>query len=297
MITMSSAMRLSFLNRSVIIVGLLLSLAGCSALRFAYNQAPDLVYWWLDAYVDFEDEQTPPARQAINQWFEWHRHSQLPDYIAQLTKLQAEVMQPTSAAQLCRWWDDVQRHRDLVVDQAVIKLAPLATTLTPGQIEKIERRYSKTNKDFRKDYLQEDLQERRKAGVRRVVERSETLYGRVNDEQREIIVRQIAGSPFDPQRWNTERRRRQQDILQTLRQLQAAKAGPEQAQAALHALSQRLIHSPDESYRQYSAQLVTYNCDFAAQLHNASTAAQRRTAQGKLKGWETDLRALTANGA
>lgn len=290
-------MRLSFLNRSFIIGALLLVLAGCSAIRFAYNQAPDLVYWWLDGYVDFDDQQTPPARQAINQWFEWHRNTQLPDYTALLVKLQDEVQQPTSAPQVCHWWDDIEKRRDLMLDQAVVKLAPIALTLKPEQFDDIEERYAKTNKDFRKDYLQEDLQDRRKAALKRVVERSETLYGRIESSQREIIVRQLAGSPFDPQRWYNERRRRQQDVLQTLRQLQSSKATVEQAQPVLRALAQRLVHSPDDAYRRYMAQLVAYNCEFAAQVHNATTPTQRRTALGKLKGWEADLRALTGNGA
>ena len=33
-----------------------LLLAGCSAVRLAYNQAPDLMYWWLNGYVDFDAE-------------------------------------------------------------------------------------------------------------------------------------------------------------------------------------------------------------------------------------------------
>lgn len=289
-------MRLSFLNRVAIIGVLLLSLVGCSALRFAYNQAPDLVYWWLDAYVDFEDEQTPQVRQAINQWFEWHRHSQLPDYAAQLAKLETEVSQPATPAQLCHWWDDIEKRRDVLVEQAVQKLGPLAVSLTPRQLERIERRYAKTNKEFQKDYLQENLQDRRKASIKRVVERSETIYGRIDDKQRDLIAQRLATSPFDPQLWNTERRRRQQDVVQTLRQLQTSKASAEQAVPAVRALAQRLIHSPDENYRRYAAQLVAYNCEFAAQLHNTTSANQRRTAVTKLKGWEADLRALIGNG-
>ncbi len=57
-----------------------------------------------------------------------------------------------------------------------------------------------------------------------------------------------------------------------------------------------LLDSPDERYRAYSAQLTSYNCDFAAQLHNRTTPAQRQQAVEKFKGWEADLRALVANG-
>ena len=38
--------------------GALTLVAGCSALRIGYSTAPDLVYWWLDRYVDFNGHQT-----------------------------------------------------------------------------------------------------------------------------------------------------------------------------------------------------------------------------------------------
>ena len=55
----------SFGFRSVIIAALLVSLGGCSALRIGYGTAPDLVYWWVDRYVDFNGAQTPKVREAI----------------------------------------------------------------------------------------------------------------------------------------------------------------------------------------------------------------------------------------
>jgi hypothetical protein len=76
--------------RSVIIgVALALTtlLSGCGAMRLAYNQAPDLGYWWLDKYIDFNDEQTPRVRDAIASWFRWNRSTQLPDYAQWLDKL------------------------------------------------------------------------------------------------------------------------------------------------------------------------------------------------------------------
>src|SRR5580765_4822032 len=70
MITMSSAMLSVFRTfglRSLIIGAVLALLGACSALRIGYGAAPDLVYWWLDGYVDFDDTQTPRVREAIGQ--------------------------------------------------------------------------------------------------------------------------------------------------------------------------------------------------------------------------------------
>ena len=63
---MSRAMTLLFVRNVVtrlrIIVALLLLtpalLTGCSALRFGYNQAPELAFWWLDGYADFDEVQS-----------------------------------------------------------------------------------------------------------------------------------------------------------------------------------------------------------------------------------------------
>jgi hypothetical protein len=53
-------------------------LAGCSAIKLAYNQAPTLAYGWLDGYLDFNDQQSPQVRDALNRLFAWHRASELP---------------------------------------------------------------------------------------------------------------------------------------------------------------------------------------------------------------------------
>ena len=47
-----------------------------------------------------------------------------------------------------------------------------------------------------------------------------------------------------------------------------------------------------EAYRAYQQRLIAYNCSFAADIHNATTAAQRQQAVKKFKGWEDDLRLI-----
>lgn len=58
----------------------LLTLGACSTARLAYNQAPKLLYWWLDGYVDFNGAQSEQARQDIDAFMAWHRSAELPAY-------------------------------------------------------------------------------------------------------------------------------------------------------------------------------------------------------------------------
>ncbi len=274
------------------LAALLVLLGGCSALRFGYNQADEIVFWWLDGYADFDNAQSFRVRRALTQWHVWHRRTQLPDYSALLVQVQAEVAEATTAQRVCSWWNSGLGRIDVVLNAAIPAAAELLLTLSPQQIEHIERRYGKFNAEFRDDYLQADAAQRLKVSVKRAVDRAEAFYGRLDDAQRELIGRLVAQSPFDPELWFSERKARQQEALQMLRRLKAEAASADQAQAAVRAYFERMAQSPRAEYRRYAQNLVQYNCQFAAELHNATSAAQRQVLVEKLRGWEADLRAL-----
>ncbi len=285
---------LSFGFRSLIIAALLAGLAGCSALRIGYGTAPDLVYWWVDRYVDFNGAQTPKVREAIRQWFAWHRKTQLPDYAAQLVKAQAEALADTTPARVCEWQAEVLNRSRTAFERIVPAAAELVLTITPEQIKNVEQRYAKTNDEYRDEYLQPDPKKRAEANLKRTVDRAETLYGSFDDAQRTRIADNLARSPFDPELWFAERRQRQLEALQILRKLTGEPTTREQAQTVLRSYEERLERSPREPYRRYAERLNEFNCSLGASLHNATTPSQRRTAADRLAGWGGDLRAIAA---
>ncbi|HET7794913.1 MAG TPA: DUF6279 family lipoprotein [Rhizobacter sp.] len=272
-------------------------LCGCGAVRFAYGQGPELGYWWLDGYADFNELQTPKAREALDGWFRWHRATQLPDYAQFLVRLQVQATEPITPAQVCRWYDEAWSRIDPMLDRALPAAVETVQSLTLQQIAHIERKYAKVNAEFRNDYLQADPQERRDKSLERAVDRAETFYGRLDDAQVEMLRRSIAASPFDPQLWLEERMLRQQDALRTLRRLVTERAPADQTLAALRMLVQHVQRSPREVYLNYQARLMQYNCNVTAQLHNSTSREQRLAAVKKLKSWEDDARALAADAA
>jgi hypothetical protein len=299
MITMFRAMRASTTKTAIIGLWLLtlLLLGGCSAVRIGYNQAPTLAWWWLDGYMDFDGEQAPKVKDALSQWLAWHRTTQLPDYANLLAVAQVQVMQPATPQQVCRWADDMRVRLAAAFAQGVPMAAELLPTLKPEQLAHLERRYRKSNREFEEAYLQPDSGERLDAAVRRTVDRTEMLYGRLDERQRQLIAAGVASSPFDPATWYAERKAVQAETLETLARLTAG--GPARADrasnlAGLQALAARVQRATPGPYRDYQRRLTEYNCAFVAQLHNSTTPAQRQAARNKLKGWEDDLRALAA---
>jgi hypothetical protein len=293
------AMRGSTAKAAIIgswLLGLLL-LCGCSAVRVGYNQAPTLAWWWLDGYMDFSAAQEPRVKEALNQWFAWHRTTQLPDYANLLAEAQVQVMQPATPAQVCRWADDLRARIAVAFAQGVPLAADLLPGLKPEQLAHLERKYRKSNQQFEEDFLQPQADERLKASVKRAIDRTEMLYGRLDERQRQLIAAGVAASPFDAAAWFAERQRVQSETLLTLARLSAG--GAERADrdsnlAGLQALAARVQRAQPGEHRAYQQRLSDYNCALFAQVHNSTTPPQRQTARAKLRAWEDDLRALAA---
>ena len=269
-------------------------LLGCSALRLTYDQGPTLAYWWLDGYADFSAEQAPRVRQALNDWFAWHRATQLPEYAQALAALQGLAVDKVTAAQVCQAQDGWQRRLELAFDQAVPALAEQVRALSPEQLAHLERRQARKHEELAEKYLQPDPAERQKATLGRTVDQAELLYGTLEEPQRRLLAATLLISPFDPERWLAERRQRDAELLRRLRLWQAERADPSTVQAGLRRLALETVRSPRADYRAYAARLREANCALIAQLHNATTPAQRQRATSRLRGWEDDLRALAA---
>jgi Family of unknown function (DUF6279) len=301
MITTLSAMQLSFLKSRIIgaLLAAVVALSGCSTLRLAYNTAPELAYLWLDNLIDFNEEQTQQVRDSLAAWFKWNRTTQLGDYAALLARIQSQMPEPLTPQITCRWWDELGERLKIGYEQAVPVASELLLSLSPSQLQHLERRYAKRDAEYRTEYLQASQKERHEAQVKRIVERAESVYGRLDDAQRERIASAVATSPFDAELWLAERKARQRDIVQTFSRLQTDRNAPREARLAaaqdvLRALARRFEHSPRPLYRAYQERLSQYNCALAAQVHDLTTAAQRQAAVARLKSWESDLRALAA---
>ena len=59
--------------RKTSVLGAALLLSGCGLLSLAYNQLPNLSYWWLDDYFDFNTAQSTQVRNGLDALALWHK--------------------------------------------------------------------------------------------------------------------------------------------------------------------------------------------------------------------------------
>ena len=96
-----SRMRCAKLARIIGVLVLAAALAACSAIKLAYNNLPEVSYWWLDGYLDFDDAQTPRVRDELAQLLAWHRQNELPKIVGLLQQAQALAPGDVTPAQAC----------------------------------------------------------------------------------------------------------------------------------------------------------------------------------------------------
>lgn len=266
-------------------------LSGCSTLRLAYAQADTIAGWWLDSYLDFTPAQAPQVRQSLAQWLGWHRTRQLGEDVALLDQLARDAAADMSPAQTCRLWTQLQARQVMYLGQFVGgPFGDVLADLGEAQLRHLQARFDESNREWRDTYLRGDADQRQRASRERVIDRAERVYGRLDAAQRRFIAERLRDSPWDPQRWLAERQRQQRDTIETLQRLSGPGADREARQALLRAWAARTVQPADDAARQYREQLVRFQCELAADLHQRASTEQRRHAVERFQGWAQDLR-------
>ena len=278
----------------ILAVALSLALSACSALKLGYSTLPDLTYWWLDGYVDFNDAQEPQVRADLARLHAWHRQQELPRFAEVLGKFEQLAPGEITPQQACGVFDEVRARFDVLAEQAEPAVLALAGSLQGEQLHHIERKFRKVNDKFRKEFVAPPPAERQDRRFEQMLERIEMVYGRLDEPQRAVLRQGIAQSAYDAGRILADRQRRQQELLQVLRKVSTADAPPADTRAQLRGWLERAQRSPDPAYRAWQEGLVQEGCRIFAAVHQSTTPAQREHAVRRLRGYQRDLRELAA---
>jgi len=275
----------------LVLGALIVVLGACSSLRLAYNNAPELSYFWLDRYVDFDKAQGKRVSAELEQLLRWHRSEELPLIAELLQNAQTLALQTPSGPQLCALNQTVLQRSEAIALRAVPAAAAIVTTLSSQQLANLAKSYEKSNRKMREDWRSAQAQGIDNRTLKSL-ERLEDMYGNLSSTQRRLFQDAMAASGFDSARYFEEVHSRQQITLQTLEKLRNADSAT--AQAALLPWIKMFSHSANPAYREYQAQVTAQTCQAFAQVHAQTSMAQRRHMADYLKDYEQQVRVLVA---
>ncbi|WP_256856555.1 DUF6279 family lipoprotein [Variovorax sp. KK3] len=291
---MLSRLRCFWVARIIGVVLATIVLGACSTIKLAYNNLPELSYWWLDGYLDFDGSQTPRVRDELAELLAWHRRNELPKVAALLREAQALAPGDITPQQACGFADRIRERLLAVAVQAEGPGTTLALSLGSAQLQQLERKYEKNNADYRKEWLDRTPARWQEKRFDRFLERNEDFYGPLEPAQRELLKTQVAQSVFDPRLLDRERRTRQQEALTLLRRFQQVRTTPTEARAAIHTYVLHIASPPPGAWRDHAEALQQEGCRNLAELHNSTSARQREQAVRRLQAYERDLDQLAA---
>ena len=199
----------------------ILLLSACSTVQLGYNSADVLLRWRGEQYFDFQGEQSDAYAARVGNLMRWHRANALPEYARSAEEAAQRIARGLSREDLVWGYDSIRGHVNALLRAAAGEVAGLLDQLTPAQMENLERRLARDNRDFEKEQLSGTPEERRAQRVKRSIERLEDWVGELTDGQLERVRRYGARAPLTAEFRDRERRRLQRELVEMLKAREA----------------------------------------------------------------------------
>lgn len=282
--TFASRLRMLFL------IALMALAAGCSTIRFTYNHGDDLLYWWLNTYLDLDSDQSSWIKKDIDNLFVWHRKTQLHDYAQLLANGQRQLAAGITAADLKADYKDIMARSELLAYKALPEIADLARSVKPEQIAQLEKKFAKNNEDYRRKFMRGDQDDQQKARFKKSMEQFDLWFGRFSSEQEAVLRKASDARILDNNIWLDERVRRQKRIVAVLRKVQQEKLSKDATVSELHKVVKELFdrfEAPErkaffDAYTDQTIQMILTAVRIA-------TPEQKAHAHKRMQGWIEDF--------
>jgi hypothetical protein len=206
-------------TRFMVALGLAALVAACSFTRFGYNQADTVAAWMVDEYFDLDSQQKQDFQKRFERFYAWHRTEQLPEYATFMRTAKGRVQQGLNRDDVLWFVDGIRARVRTASQKAAPETAAFLATLTPPQIEALQRKWDKDNKKYMKEHkVNGTPEERQEFEAKRVVKTFKEWLTPLNSEQEQRVTAMVRDLPPIEQFRYAERLRRQKEFLAVLSQ-------------------------------------------------------------------------------
>lgn len=203
-------------------------LAGCSAMRLAYDNADHYLRWRADSYLDLSGEDSRELHRRIDAFMGWHRAQALPRYAALSSEAAQRLDDGLSREDLVWGYDALMTQARESLRAAATQIAPLLDRLSAEQIGHLERRLAEDDRKFARE-LRGSEAERRKRRAKRMQAQLEEWVGGLTQAQVERVRLYAERAPLTDAFRARDRERLQAELLGVVRRHEARKRLPDLA--------------------------------------------------------------------
>lgn len=109
-------------------------LAGCSALKLTYNRLDWVAAWQIGRFVDLEPAQKTLFDERFDEFWRWHRGTQLGLYVRDLRQLADDAAAPLMAAKVEDYLERAKAHAARALRELAPDTARILRTLDDEQV-------------------------------------------------------------------------------------------------------------------------------------------------------------------
>jgi len=275
--------------RAVALALLLALLPACSAVRIGYNQADALLAWMADDYFDLDAAQKQDFDSRIKRLLQWHRHEQLPDYARFLDEVKRRGRQQFTADDVTWMVNGVKARYRVIAQRGAGDAAELLATMTPDNLQALEKHFEKVNQKFIREYKATGTQEERKRSrLQRTLKLVREWAGSLTREQEQRITALNDAIPSADDLRHKDRLRRQKEFLTLLNLRHDKTRFAPQLRAWLSNWEDG--RSPD--YEKVQAKIFDLRVALYLEVEQMLTPKQREHVLQRLQSYIDDIRAL-----
>jgi hypothetical protein len=267
----------------------LMLLSACSAVRLTYNNADTLARFRVSDYVDFTPAQAEQFKARFAVLHQWHRAQELPAYTQLLRNAGDRIAKGLSVDDVAWAIDNARDRYRKMAARAASDAAPLLATLTPEQLQQMEKRFAENNRKYARDYLEGDARRLQYKRAAQLEDYFRDWIGPLNDRQIERLDRFAEGYGRMQAMRLDDRKRTQQEAMAILR----AERDPLRLGSRLAAL---FAHPDEGRSAEYRSAVARYESEVASlivDMDRLLTAGQRVRAQRRAISYAEDLAALS----
>jgi hypothetical protein len=217
-----NAKRPSRLWHKALLIAICTPLASCSATRLAYDNADTALRFMVASYLDLDSEQTEELRQRIVQFHRWHRENELPAYAALLRSASQRAGRGISPEDVAWGFANLRSRYRRFAAKAAEDAAPVLATLAPAQLAALEHRFAENNQKYAKEFLAADGEKRRRAQVKRMLDRFRDFAGDLTPDQEARIGRFAVAHESHVALRFEDRQNWQREVIEVLKQQRQA---------------------------------------------------------------------------
>ncbi len=269
----------------LMLAGLIVS--GCS-LRITYNYLDWILPWYVDDYVNLNDNQEDFFDRATIELLDWHRYAELPRYTDFITSIKDAQNSPMSREDVEAFIDEISWLWKSLLKKAAPHLAQLARQLTDEQVEQINRALQDKNEELQKKYGSRSVKEQRQQRKEKTAELLDDWLGAVNDAQLQLIDQWSNDRQETTTAWLAYRDSWRVHFIALLMG-RYEENFPQKMEEFL--INPRKLYSPD--YAQAAAENRVQFSQFVADISLVLSSDQRDHLQQKLADLAADLNELS----